>query len=36
LGGEISFLNVPDGVTAEADSDGLDNFRVNKTRQLEI
>ena len=36
LGGEISFINVPDGVTAEADSDGFDNFKINKTRQLEI
>jgi hypothetical protein len=36
LNAEINFTNVPDDVTTDADSDGFDNFRINKTRQLEI
>jgi hypothetical protein len=35
LGAEIIFKNVPDGVETSAEGDGFDNFKVNKTRQLQ-
>jgi hypothetical protein len=35
LNADITFKNVPLGVTTKADGDGFDNFRVNKSRALE-
>jgi hypothetical protein len=35
LEAEIFLKNVPPGVTTDADGDGFDNFRVNRTKQLD-
>ena len=35
LNAEITFKNIPPGVTTKADGDGFDNFRVNKSKALD-
>lgn len=35
LNADITFKNVPPGVTTKADGDGFDNFKVNKSKALD-